>query len=218
MPHTENNGTVSRSSPTLSTLTFVPEVDLRDKREEAPGPVLSGFGVGSAALGLLCVAAIVLTSLIWLSHRDQKEELAYKSRVLQTAVEWAGVLINMNKDNVESSVQKLHDDTVGELNTELDKVLAPLTTIVKTAQTKTTGQINAVAIESMHHDPDRQPGNPPPDPTIGGLASRTDTVLVIATLVTENAGGKRPPISMNLRIGVSEVGDELLVSKLEFLR
>jgi hypothetical protein len=209
----------------VSTLTFVSEdSDTRGNDAEDPDVanddgLLSGFGIASTALGLICVAAVVLTSLIWSSHREEKEELAYKAECVQTAVNWAGVLINLNKDNIDSSVQKLHEGTVGELNTELDKVIAPLVSVVKTAQSKTTGQINAVAVESVYHDLGRQPGGPPPaDPTLGGLASRTDTVLIIATLVSENAGGKRPPISLNLRISVSEVNGQQLVSRLVFVR
>jgi hypothetical protein len=206
------------------TLAFVSDSDTADSGEDAyradeHRPVFSGFGIASAVLGLICVAAIVLTTLIWSAHRKSEDDLAYKARVLQVATSWAGVLINMNKDNVDSSVHKLHDGTVGELNTELDKAIEPYTSLVKTLQAKTKGQINSVSIESAYHDLDRQPGSPPPhDPMPGGLASRTDTVLVIATSVSENAGGKPQTVFWNLRIGVSNVGGELLVSHLDFLR
>jgi hypothetical protein len=180
--------------------------------------VVSGFGVASAALGLLCVAAVVLTSLIWSAHREQQAELEYKTRVVQTAVNWAGVLINMNKDNIDTSVEKLHDETVGQLNTDLDSRLAPLTTIVKNVELKTSGRIDAVALESVYRDLNRKPGTPAPDPTLGGLASRTDTVLIIATKVGETKGGPLPETSLNLRIGVSDVGGQLRVSDLEILR
>jgi hypothetical protein len=208
----------------MGTLAFVSDSDTPDSGEDAQQadehrPVLSGYGIASAALGLICVAAIVLTTLIWSAHRQEKDGLAYKARVLQVATSWAGVLINMNKDNVDGSVQKLHDGTVGELNTELDKAIQPYTNLVKTLQAKTTGQINSVSIESVYHDLDRQPGSPPPhDPMPSGLASRTDTVLVIATSVSENAGEKPQTVRWNLRIGVSNVGGELLVSHLDFLR
>ncbi|MDT5095365.1 MAG: hypothetical protein QOH60_4728 [Mycobacterium sp.] len=205
------------------TLTHVSDRDTHTGVESKPvgqvrPRVLSGFGVGSAVLGLVCVAAIVLTSLIWSSHRDQKAEFDYKARVISTAVNWAGVLINMNKDNIETSVQKLHDETVGTLNSELDSVLAPLMTFVKKVQLKTTGRIDAVAFESVHQDVNRQPGTPPPDTTLGGLASRTDTALIIATLVAETKGGPVPQSSLTLRIGISDVGGKLLVSDLEMLR
>jgi hypothetical protein len=201
----------------------VSDSDTHDGVEDEPvaevGPrLVSGFGVASAALGLLCIAAVVLMSLIWLSHREQRTELEYKTRVVQTAVNWAGVLINMNKDNVDTSVQKLHDETVGQLNADLDTRLAPLTAIVKNVQLKTTGRIDAAALESVYRDLNRQPGTPSPDPTLGGLASRTDTVLIIATKVAETKGGPLPQTSLNLRIGVSDVGGQLLVSDLEIVR
>lgn len=206
----------------MSTLAFVSEqtdaAETEDGAQEPDDhrPWLSGFGYGSAALGLICVAAIVLTTLIWSAHREERDDLNHQARVMQTALDWAGVLINMNKDNVAASVAKLHEGTVGTLNTDLDRVIEPLTNLVKTLQLKTTGQVNAVAIESVHRGPD--PGTPFPDETLGGLASRTDTVLIIATLAAENAGGKRPPTSLNLRIGVSDVDGQLLVSNLELLR
>jgi hypothetical protein len=181
--------------------------------------VISGLGIASAVLGLVCVAAIVLTTMIWSAHRELEDDLAYKARVMQVAVNWAGVLINMNKDNIESSVQKLHDGTVGELNTELDKAIQPYTSLVKTLQAKTTGQINSASIESVYHDLDRQPGGPPPhDPMPSGVASRTDTVLIVADSVSENAGEKPQTVHWNLRIGVSDVDGQLLVSHLDFLR
>jgi hypothetical protein len=181
--------------------------------------VLSGFGVASTALGLTCVAAVVLTTLIWSAHRREHDDLAYKARVLQVATTWTGVLINMNKDNIDSSVEKLHDGTVGDLNTQLDKAIQPYTNLVKTLQANTTGQINSVSIESVHHDQGRQPGSPPPhDVMPGGLASRTDTVLIVATSVTENAGGKPQTVHWNLRVGVSDVDGQMLVSSLDFLR
>lgn len=182
-------------------------------------PVISGFGIASAVLGLVCVAAIVLTTMIWSAHREKADDLAYKARVMQVAVNWAGVLINMNKDNIDSSVQKLHDGTVGELNTELDNAIQPYTSLVKTLQAKTTGQINSTSIESMYHDLDRQPGGPPPhDAMPSGVASRTDTVLIVADSVSENAGAKPQTVQWNLRIGVSDVEGQLLVSHLDFLR
>ena len=204
----------------VGTLTFVPEdIDDDEAAQANGGRVFSAFGVASAALAVLCVAAIVLTSLIWWSHRDERNELEHRTRVLQAAVDWAGVLINLNKDNIAGSLQQLHDGTVGELNTELEKAIAPYTSLVKTLQAKTTGQINSAAIESVFRDPDREPGTPPPADTMPpGLATRTDIVLVVATSVSENPGAPPQTVDWNLRIGVSDVDGRLLVSQLDFLR
>ena len=206
-----------------STLAFVSANDTPDSGEDAHEaderrPVISGFGIASAVLGLVSVAAIVLTTMIWSAHREKADDLAYKARVMQVAVNWAGVLINMNKDNIDSSVQKLHDGTVGELNTELDNAIQPYTSLVKTLQAK-PGKIDSTSIESMYRSPDRQPGGPPPhDAMPSGVASRTDTVLIVADSVSENAGAKPQTVHWNLRIGVSDVDGQLLVSHLDFLR
>lgn len=206
----------------VGTLAFVSQLTDDDNGDDASAgrdhrPMFTGFGIASAVLGALCVAAVVLTSLIFAGHREERAELAHQARVVQTAVSWAGVLINMNKDNIESSLQKLHDGTVGELNTEFDKTIQPYTNLVKTLQTKTTGQIDSASVEALHRDPNAQSGGPPRDP-VPGLTSRTDTVLIVASSVSETSGGKPQTVHWNLRVGVSDVSGQLLVSRLDLVR
>ena len=125
----------------------------------------------------------------------------------------------MNKDNVETSLQKLHDGTVGQLNADFEASVGPYRDVVRTLQSRTTGQIEAVAIETVHHELDTAPGatNPraelPPD-----MAARTDTVLVVATSVSQNAGGQPQTVHWNLRLDVADVDGQLLISRLESLR
>jgi hypothetical protein len=187
---------------------------------DSGGPIFSGYGIASAVLGLISAAAIALAAMLWSAHRAHSESLSYQIRIAQAAVDWTGVLINMNKDNVDTSLQKLHDGTVGELNTDFDTVLQPYRTLVQTLQTRTSGQINSVSIETVHHNLDTPPGNqPPPDSAPPIFASRTDTVLIVATSVSENVGGGKPQtVRWNLRVGVSDVDGKLMISRLEPIR
>jgi hypothetical protein len=197
------------------------EPDTAEPQGRETGPVFSGYGIASTVLGLLCVAAVALSVVIWSAHRERTDTLSYQLRVAQAAVDWTGVLINMNKDNVESSLQKLHDGTVGELNNDFDAAMQPYRDVVLALQARTTGQINSVSIESLHRNPDVQPGAPParPEPAPPEFASRTDTVLIVATSVSENAsGGKPQTVRWNLRVGVSDVDGKLLISRLEPIR
>ena len=123
----------------------------------APG-CLSPFGIASTVLGLLSVAAVVLGVIIWSAHRDEAGERSYLSRVMQTAADWTGVLINMNSGNIDASLQRLHDGTVGELNTDFDAAVQPYRQVVEKLQSQSSGRIEAVAIETVHHDLDTQPG------------------------------------------------------------
>mgnify|MGYP007115112129 FL=1 len=125
----------------------------------------------------------------------------------------------MTKDNVETSLQKLHDGTVGQLNTDFEASVQPYRDVVRTLQSQTTGQIEAVAIENVHHDLDAPPGTSnPPSELPAGMAARTDTVLVVATSVSQNAGGQPQTVRWNLRLDVSDVDGQLLISRLESLR
>jgi len=191
-----------------------PEPDLDDDESR-----ITGYGIASAVLGVLCVGAIVLTALMWVGHRNEETELEHQGRVAQVAVDWTGVLINMNSANVDASLEQLREGTVGSLNTDFDRAILPFSTVVKTLQSTSRGQIDSVSIERLYRDLDRQPGSPPPpDPVPDGLASRTDTVLIVATSVSENVGVKPQVIRWNLRVSVSEVDGKLLVSRLASVR
>jgi len=193
--------------------------------EEAPdefdGPIISGYGVASAALGALSVAAIALAAVIWVVHRNDVDDRSYQSRIMQAAVEWTSVLINMNTGNVAASLQRLHDGTVGELNADFDSTMQPYQQVVQRLQSSSHGQVEAVAVEAVRHDPDAQPGRPPPpqpEQLPASVASRTDSVMVVATSISENAGGKPQTVHWNLRLGVSDVDGKLMISRLESIR
>ena len=198
-----------------------------ERADEAPsadgGSVFSGYGIASAVLGLLSVAAIVLGVMIWSGHRADSDERRYQTEVLKAAADWTNVLVNMNKDDIDASLQKLHDGTVGELNNEFEAVVEPYTKVVQTLQSRTKGQIDSVAVESIYHRPQTLPdGRPAPAPTpppgLGELVRRTDTVMVVATSISENVGGKPQTVRWNLRVDVSDVEGKLLISRLEQFR
>ena len=145
---------------------------------EAMGPLL----------GALSVAAVALLVVIWLSHRSDVTERRYQSRVMQTAVDWTGVLINMDADNVDANLRQLHDGTVGELNADFDSAVQPYRQVVQQLKSRSTGRIEAVALESVQHDLDAEPGAPRPAPAPEAplpAGTRTDAVMVIATSVAE---------------------------------
>lgn len=199
----------------------MPEADETTSEPDTTGAKLfSGYGIASAVLGLVGVVAVVLGALIWSDHRSAVHERDYQSRVLAAAADWTGVLINMNVDNVDASLQKLHDGTVGDLNTDFEASIKPYREVVRTLQARTTGQIESVSVETVHHDLDTVAGQrPPAPPTLPpALAARTDTVLVVATSVSENAGNKPTTVRWNLRLGVSDVDGKLMISRLESLR
>jgi hypothetical protein len=188
--------------------------------EAAAGPMLSNYGIASAVLGVLSVAAVVLGAIIWSAHRDEVSERGYLTRVMQTAADWTGVLINMNSGNIDASLQRLHDGTVGELNIDFDAAVQPYRQVVQKLQAQSTGQLEAVAIDAVHHDVDSQPGTSRSVVTtkLPPFATRTDSVMLVATSVSQNAGAKPQTVHWNLRLDVSNVDGKLMISHLESIR
>ncbi|WP_018602758.1 hypothetical protein [Mycobacterium sp. 155] len=198
-----------------------------DSRPDTAEGIFTGYGVASAVLAVIALAAVALGTLIWTGHRSEAAERAYQTRVLQTAADWTNVLINLNKDTVESGVQKLHEGTVGQLNSDFDTVVQPFRDLVKRLQSDSTGQIDSVSIESIYHPPPRSdiaggpaPGSDDaPQPALTGLVSRIDHVLVVATSVSQNVGSDKPQtVRWTLRLDVSDVDGKLMISRLQPIR
>ena len=199
----------------------MPDDEPKPDHADEDGPVFTGFGIGSAVLGVIAVAAIALGVLIWTQHRSDVDELHYRARVMQAAADWTSVLINMNKDTVEANLNQLHEGTVGQLNADFEATVEPYRKLVQTLQAKTTGQVDSVAVESIHHAQPGPNGAPTskPQPELAASASRTDTVMVVATSISENAGGAKPQtVRWTLRLDVSDVDGKLLISRLEPIR
>jgi hypothetical protein len=201
-----------------------PTADGPDQSDEAStpdasSPTFSPYGIASAVLGALCVAAIALGAVIWTDHRNDVEERSYQTRAMQAAADWTGVLINMNTENIKESLQRLHDGTIGELNADFDSSIQPYQQVVERLQSRSRGEVEAVAFETVHHDLDAQPGRPTPsDQLPASIARRTDAVMVVATSVSENAGGKSQTVHWNLRLGIADVDGKLMIARLESIR
>lgn len=206
---------------TLTAMPEAPSKDSKDNADDHSSGVLTGFGFASAVAGVIAVVGVVLGAMVWSGHHSESDERAYQTRVLRTAADWTNILININKDSVEAGMQKLREGTVGQLNSDFDAAVQPYRDLVQRLQARTTGQIDSVAIESLHHPPPGPDGRPVPEPQpeLAGMISRTDTVLVVATSVSENAGTDKPQtVRWTLRVDVSDVDGNLMISRLEPIR
>ncbi|GAT15052.1 hypothetical protein [Mycolicibacterium thermoresistibile] len=193
-----------------------------DDREE--DRVLSGFGIASTLLALIAVGAVVLGVMIWSGHTTEADERRHQTEALAAAADWTTVLVNMNTDNVETSLRQLQEGTVGALNADFEAAMQPYTQLVQKLRSRTRGQVESVAIESVHRQLPPLPGAPPPrqrepQPELEEAASRTDTVIVVATSMTENVGDTPPQtVRWNLRLDVTDVDGRKLISRLETIR
>jgi hypothetical protein len=182
---------------------------------------LSAYGIAAIVFGVIGIAAVVLGSMIWSGHRGEVAERGHQAEVLRAAAEWTGLLINVNKDSATENLRQLRDGTVGQLNVEFDNTMAPFTGLVAKLQSKTVGQVESVSIETLHHEPGDAPGQQAgkdSQPELARVASRTDTVLVVATSVNQNVGAEPTTVRWKLRLDVADVDGKLLISHLETIR
>jgi len=180
---------------------------------------VSAYGVAAMVFGVIGVAAAVLAAIVWSGHRSEVAERVHQTEVLQAAADWTALLINLNSDTAAQNLQQLRDGTIGALNVEFDKTVEPFTGLVAKLDAKTVGQVESVSIEALQHSPGDTPDTPAPEqPELATVAERTDTVLVVATSVSQNAGAEPTTVRWNLRLDVSDVDGKLLVSQLESIR
>ena len=180
--------------------------------------VLSRYGIAGIVFGVIALAATALGVMVWTGHRADVAERTHQSEVLQAAVDWTALLINMNSENAPQNLQQLRDGTVGQLNVDFDATMTPFADLVGKLKSQTVGQVESVSIESMHRVPDGATDTDAPPAELATVASRTDTVLVVATSVSQNAGAQPTTVRWNLRLGVSDIDGSLLVSRLETIR
>ena len=141
---------------------------------------------------------------------------------MQAAADWTGVLINMNKDNVDASLQKLHDGTVGELNADFEATDRALPRGgAEAAVADRRAGSSRWPSRSVHHDLDTAPGarrrsltpELPPD----GRAHRHGACWSPRRSARTPAA-KPQTVRWNLRLDVSDVDGKLMISRLESMR
>lgn len=184
------------------------------QESEKTGPAITAPGIASAVLGVVCVAALIWGALIWSQHRAADAERAHQTAVLQVAADWTDGLVNMNAGNVEASMAKLRDGTVGELNAGFDAVMGPFRDVVQKVKAGTVGQVDAVAIETLRPDRDEAAADNLPE----GLADRVDSVIVVANTTSTNVAREGAGRTWLLRLDVASIDGQLLISRMEPLR
>lgn len=155
----------------------------------------------AAVLLALTVAAAGLTGAVWYAHDRHQYALSMQTRAAVAAAVWAGALINLRGDDLDTGLAKLRDDTAGELHSHFDSSVMPYRDELAALRSN-SGHIRSVSIESAR-------------PDYGASPARTITVLIVATSVGNDANGTVEAIEWNLRVGVRDVVGRPLISQLE---
>jgi Mce-associated membrane protein len=168
-------------------------------------PGLSGLSRLSALSRVLAAAAILAICgllgasgwMLWHHHTvlaERQRSAAYVAAARQGVVNLTSLDFNKAKEDV----QRVLDSATGEFRDDFQRRADDFASVVKDSKAVTQGSVTASAVESMNKD--------------------SAVVLVLANeRVTNSAGAKDDPRAFRFRVSVVRDGDQLKISKVEFV-
>ena len=190
-----------------------PEIPETPQRSEAPKStestrrrlplpqvsVLSGLAKILSAAAIVAICGLLGASgwMLWRHHTVQVERqrsAAYTAAARQGVVNLTSLDFNKAKEDV----QRVLDSATGEFRDDFQRRADDFASVVKDSKAVTEGSVTASAVESMGKD--------------------SAVVLVLANeRVTNSAGAKDDPRAFRFRVSVVRDGDQLKISKVEFV-
>ena len=164
------------------------------RRLRVPG--LSGL-LAPAAIVAICALLGASGWMLW-HHHNAMEERERSAAFIATARQGVINLTSLDFNKAKEDVQRVLDSATGEFRDDFQRRADDFTSVVKDSKAVTEGSVAATAVESMGKD--------------------SAVVLVLANeRVTNLAGAKDQPRTFRFRVSVVHDGDELKVSKVEFV-
>jgi Mce-associated membrane protein len=160
---------------------------------------LSGLSRVLAAATILAICGLLAASgwMLWHHHTvlaERQRSAAYVAAARQGVVNLTSLDFNKAKEDV----QRVLDSATGEFRDDFQRRADDFVSVVKDSKAVTEGSVKASAVESMSKD--------------------SAVVLVLANeRVTNSAGAKDDPRAFRFRVSVVRDGDQLKISKVEFV-
>ena len=153
---------------------------------------------------LTAAAVIAICALLgasgWMAwhHHNVLKERQRSAAFITTARQGVINLTSLDFNKAKEDVQRVLDIATGEFRDDFQRRADDFASVVKDSKAVTEGSVAAAAVESMNDD--------------------SAVVLVLANeRVTNLAGAKDQPRTFRFRVSVVHDGDELKVSKVEFV-
>jgi Mce-associated membrane protein len=168
-------------------------------RQRLRVPGLSRLSRVLAAAAVLAICGLLGASgwMLWHHHTvlaERQRSAAYVAAARQGVVN----LTSLDFNKAKEGVQRVLDSATGEFRDDFQRRADDFASVVKDSKAVTQGSVTASAVESMSKD--------------------SAVVLVLANeRVTNSAGAKDDPRAFRFRVSVVRDGDQLKISKVEFV-
>ena len=160
---------------------------------------LSGVGMPLAAATIVAICALLGASgwMLWHHHTvaaERQRSAAYVAAARQGVIN----LTSLDFNNAKEDVKRVLDSATGEFKDDFQRRADDFASVVKDSKAVTQGSVRATAVESMSKD--------------------SAVVLVLANeRITNSAGAKDDPRAFRFRVTVVRDGDQLKISKVEYV-
>jgi Mce-associated membrane protein len=155
----------------------------------------------AAGLAIIVILASLAGSVYMiLQHREATQRQRRAAEFAAAARQGVVTLTSMDFNNAKQSVQRILEDSTGSFRDDFLKMADDFTKVVEQSKVVSQGSVQAAAV-----DPDT-------------MTKDSAVVLVASTSeVTNAAGAKQDPRNYRLIVTVSRDGDQLKISKVEFV-
>jgi Mce-associated membrane protein len=188
--------------PPESEVPAEPEEDFEAALAALPassGPQIALWHVITAAVAAVVLVALVAAVgfLAWAGHQagaERDREAEFSAAARQGVVN----LMSLNYTTTDEDLQRLIDSTTGEFRADFEKSRDSFKAVMNESKVITEADVKATAVEKMTDD--------------------TATVLVAATSKVSNVAAKeQQPRAWRLSIDLTRDGDQIKMSKVEFV-
>jgi Mce-associated membrane protein len=195
----EATGTEVESTPDDGDTIDFEDADATEEPEKKRRRLRVSWKLAAAALVLLCTFAFIGASVfMFLQHRNAVDEHRRTAEYAAAARQGVVTLMSLDFNKADQDVQRIIDNTTGDFREEFEAQSQAFAQVARDSKVITEVTVNVTAVESMTQD--------------------KAVVLVSATShVSNTAGARNEPRSWRLAVDLAREGDQIKMSKVEFV-
>jgi Mce-associated membrane protein len=149
---------------------------------------------------IVILVALSLSVIMVLQHRDASRQRQRAAEFAAAARQGVVTLTSLDFNNAKQGVQRIVDDSTGVFRDDFLKMADDFTKVVEQSKVVEQGTVQATAVD------------------LDTMTNDSAVVLVVSTSeVTNAAGAKQDPRNFRLIVTITRDGDQLKMSKVEFV-
>ncbi len=169
---------------------------VRSRRRRLSRP--SWKGIAAAVVVLFTVALLAVSGyLIWIhqaAEKVQQQSAEYAAAGRQSVV----TLMSLDFNKADEGVQRIIDNSTGQFKDDFEQQAGDFIQVAKDSKVITEVTVNSVAVESMTDD-------------------KAVVLVAASSRVTNSSGANQEPRTWRLSVDLQREGDQIKMSKVEFV-